>query len=63
MLGYVIIIKLWVVKSANKTLSMNGNLCNSTCNIEKYSTTVSKLFTRAKKGEKLSLFSVRTIYI
>ena len=50
-------------KSAKITLSMNGNLCNSTCDIKKYSITVSKLFTRAKKGEKLSLFSVRTFYI
>ena len=50
-------------KSDKITLSMNGNLCNSTCDIKKYSITVSKLFTRAKKGEKLSLFSVRTFYI
>ena len=63
MLGYVIIIKLLVVKSANKTLSMNGNLCNSTHEIKKYPITVSKLFTRAEKDEKLSLFSVWTFYI
>ena len=52
MLGYVIIIKLLVVKSANKTLSMNGNLCNITHEIKKYPITVSKLPTRTGKVDK-----------